>query len=373
MSPRPLKIVLVAGARPNFMKVAPVLAELRQYPQEFSPFLVHTGQHYDYRMSEIFFEELGLPPPDAYLEARGDSVALQTADIIAKFDPLLKAQAPHLALVVGDATSTAACAIAASKRDLPLAHVEAGLRSGDRRMPEELNRLVTDALADLLFTYSADADANLRAENVPPHCIFRVGNVMIDTLLRFRPAAARSTILDQWGLEPGAYGLVTLHRPSNVDQPQALAGLLEAFAQIQERLPLVFPVHPRTRKNMERFGLEPRLRSLPRLRLEEPVGYLDMLRLQEKAGLVLTDSGGVQEETTVLKVPCLTLRENTERPVTIHQGSNRLVGCDPRRIVEAAFQVLDQEGRKDYPVPDLWDGQSAGRLVEVLRWGVRRR
>ena len=366
------KIVVVAGARPNFMKVAPILAELRRHPAEFTPFLVHTGQHYDYQMSDVFFEELDLSAPDCFLQARTDSPTAQAADIMLKFEPLLEEQKPDLVLVVGDVTSTAACTLAASQRDIPIAHVEAGLRSGDRRMPEELNRLVTDSLADLLFTYSADADANLRAENVPEGCIHQVGNVMIDTLLRFRPRAAESTILQDLEIEPGSYALVTLHRPSNVDEPRILRGILDAFAQIQERLPIFFLVHPRTRKNIERFGLESTLAQLPQLTPIEPLGYLDMLRMQEQARLVMTDSGGIQEETTVLGVPCLTLRENTERPVTIAQGTNVLVGCRPERIIEAAFRILDGETRTGQ-VPKLWDGHSAERLVEVLRRDIQRR
>jgi len=368
-----LKIVVVAGTRPNFMKVAPILAELRRSPEDFAPLLVHTGQHYDYRMSDIFFEELEMPAPDCYLGAQGEGASAQTADILLKFAPVLAKERPDLVLVVGDVTSTLACTLAAAQRDLPVAHVEAGLRSGDRRLPEELNRLAIDALSDLFFTYSADADANLLAEHVPATSIFRVGNVMIDTLLRLRERANTSTILQQLGLEPGRYGLVTLHRQSNVDDPQTLAGILDALARIAQRLPLVFLVHPRTRKNAERFGLSPRLEHTPGLRLTEPAGYLDMLCLQGAARLVLTDSGGIQEETTVLQVPCLTLRESTERPVTITQGSNTLVGCDPERIAEAALGILDQEEPKTYPVPELWDGRAAGRIAEVLRQGIRRR
>ena len=368
-----LKIVVVAGTRPNFMKVAPILAELRRFPGDFTPLLVHTGQHYDYRMSDIFFEELELPAPDRYLGAQGEGAVAQTADILLKFAPVLAQERPDLVLVVGDVTSTLACTLAAAQRDLPVAHVEAGLRSFDRRLPEELSRLAIDALSDLFFTYSADADANLLAENAPASCIFRVGNVMIDTLLRLRERAAASTVLQDLGLAPGRYGLVTLHRQSNVDDQRTLAGILDAFARIGQRPPLIFLIHPRTRKNAERFGLGPRLEHTPGLRLAEPTGYLDMLRLQEAARLVLTDSGGIQEETTVLQVPCLTMRESTERPVTITHGSNTLVGCDPDRIVEAVFGVLDQQGQRVYPVPELWDGCAAQRLVAVLRQGIHRR
>ena len=369
----PMKIIVVAGARPNFMKVAPILAELRRFPREFSPFLVHTGQHYDYRLSEVFFQELELPPPDTYLDVVRDSEAQQMADIIAKFDQFLAAAAPDLVIVVGDVTSTSACALAASKRFTPVAHVEAGLRSRDRTMPEELTRMVADALSDLLFTYSEDADQNLLDENVPAHCIHRVGNVMIDTLLRFRERAEASPILAELDLEPQGFALTTLHRASNVDNPETLAGLLDALDEVQQRLPVVFPVHPRTRNRIETFGFTERFEAMPDLRRIDPLGYFEIVRLEQTARLVLTDSAGLAEETTALGVPCLTLRENTERPVTITEGSNQLVGCDPQRIVAAANAILEENPRTDYPIPELWDGRSAERLVDVLRQGITRR
>jgi UDP-N-acetylglucosamine 2-epimerase (non-hydrolysing) len=368
----PIKIIVVAGSRPNFMKVAPLLAELRQYPAEFTPLLVHTGQHYDYQMSDVFFEELELSEPDYYLDARKDNEAIQTADIIEKFDQVLLDEAPDLIIVVGDVTSTAACAMAASKRDLPLAHVEAGLRSGDRRMPEELNRLVTDGLADMLFTFSANADANLRAENVPQHCVFRVGNLMIDTLLRFRKKADESRILEEVGVAAGAYALATLHRPANVDNAEVLGGILQAFEQIQQRLPIVFSIHPRTRNNIESFGLQKLLDAMSNVHLLGPLGYLDMLRLQAGARFVMSDSAGIQEETTVLGVPCLTLRSNTERPVTVEQGTNQIVGSEMQAIIAAATALLDGQVPQG-GVPELWDGGSAARLVQVLRQGIIRR
>jgi len=367
-----LKIVLVTGARPNFMKIAPIAAELRRYPDGFTPIVVHTGQHYDYEMSEIFFTELELPPPDHYLNATGVSMGAKVADIISKFDPLLLSESPDLVLVVGDASSTLACAVAAATRDIPVAHVEAGLRSGDRRMPEEINRLATDAIADLLFTPSADADENLAAESVPSHCIHRVGNVMIDTLLRFRSKAAASSVLETLNLTHGGYALVTLHRQSNVDDADRLRGLLDALDRIQQRIPIVFPVHPRTRGKLSEFGFDRLLEGMNQLTRVEPLGYADSIRLQEGARLVLVDSGGIQEETTVLGIPCLTLRENTERPVTVTEGTNKVVGCEPERIVSEAFRILDGEQREGR-VPDLWDGQAASRIVEVLQRGVRRR
>jgi UDP-N-acetylglucosamine 2-epimerase (non-hydrolysing) len=355
------------------MKVAPILAELQQHPDEFTPLFVHTGQHYDYQLSEVFFTALELPLPDAHLDVVRDNEAQQMADIIAKFDKFLDEAAPDLVMVVGDVTSTSACALAASKRFTPIAHVEAGLRSRDRTMPEELTRLVADALSDLLFTYSRDADQNLLDENVPAHCIHRVGNVMIDTLLRFRERAEASPILAELELESQAFALTTLHRASNVDNPETLSGLLDALEALQQRLPVVFPVHPRTRNRIEEFGFAERVKAMPNLRRIDPLGYFEIIRLEQTARLVLTDSAGIAEETTALGVPCLTLRENTERPVTITQGSNQLVGRDPQRIVAAANAILDQDHRTDYPIPELWDGMSAQRLVAVLRQGIKRR
>ena len=367
-----MKITLVTGARPNFMKIASIAAELRRHPDRYRPVVVHTGQHYDYQMSDVFFAELELDPPDHYLNAKRGSPGEQIADIMAKFDPILRSEAPDLVLVVGDASSTLACALTAAARDLPVAHVEAGLRSGDRRMPEEVNRVATDAVADLLFTYSEDADANLLAERVPKRCIRRVGNVMIDTLIRFREKAAASSIIESLGLAFGQYALVTLHRPSNVDDIDRLEGILGALAAIQERIPIVFPVHPRTSKKLNEFGLDQCLGEMDNLTRIDPLGYVDSIRLQEGARMALVDSGGIQEETTVLGVPCLTLRENTERPVTVTQGTNTVVGCDKDAIVREAFKVMDGEA-KSGGVPDLWDGRAAQRLVEELDSGIQRR
>jgi UDP-N-acetylglucosamine 2-epimerase (non-hydrolysing) len=370
----PLKIVLVMGTRPNFMKVAPIAAELSLRPVEFTPCIVHTGQHYDDTMSAVFLRELGLPDPDHYLDARVDGGHVnQVADIITKFDLVLQQERPDLVMVVGDVSSTLACATTAALRDLPLAHVEAGLRSGDRRLPEELNRLATDAFSDMLFTFSADADENLLAEAVPASSIFRVGNLMIDSLLRMLPTADRSPILDQLGVKPQGYAVATLHRQSNVEDEATLRGILEAFEQVQRRIPLVFQVHPRTRNSLERFGLADYLEQMPGVIQQGPMGYVDFLKLEKEACMALVDSGGVQEETTVLGVPCLTLRESTERPITVTEGTNTMVGCDRDDIVTAAFKVLD-EGGKSGPIPDLWDGHSARRLVEVLKEnGVVRR
>jgi UDP-N-acetylglucosamine 2-epimerase (non-hydrolysing) len=364
-----LKILLVAGARPNFPKIAPIAAELRRHPNDFEALVVHTGQHYDYQLSEIFFEELELGPPDYFLDARKDGSGPQMADILFKFDALLGETRPDLVVVVGDVSSTVICSLAASTRGIAVAHVEAGLRSGDRRMPEEINRIATDGISDALFTFSANADANLAAENVPASCVHRIGNVMIDTLHRFRDKARACDVLERHDLSPQQYVLVTMHRRSNLDDENVLAGLVDALARIAEETDVLFPVHPHTRKRLEETGLNARLAAPPRMRLVEPVGYVDMLRLQQDARLALTDSAGIQEETTVLGVPCLTMRLNTERPETITEGTNQLVGVDPDHIVAETQRVL-RDGVPAGRIPELWDGHSAERLVAVLRDGI---
>ncbi len=365
-----LKILLVAGARPNFPKIAPIAAELRRHPEHFETLVVHTGQHYDYQLSGIFFEELELGPPDHFLQARSDGGrALQMADVMSKFDGVLQQEKPDLVVVVGDVVSTVFCSLGAKMRDIPVAHVEAGLRSGDRTMPEEINRVATDAVADLLFTTDADGDENLRAENVPAHCIHRVGNVMIDTLMQFRDKASNADVLQRHGLSPRGYVLVTLHRQSNLEDVDVLGGLVDALVRTAASSPLLFPVHPGTRKRLEETGLISRLQAAEQIQLAEPVGYVDMLCLMDNARLALVDSGGIQEETTVLGVPCLTMRENTERPVTITQGTNVLVGVDPDHIVAETRRVL-RDGIPPGRIPDLWDGHSAERIAAVLRDGI---
>ena len=359
-----MKVFSVVGARPNFIKIDPVLRALERRPR-FATFLVHTGQHYDDRMSDIFFQELNIRRPDVHLGVGSGTHAEQTAGVLVAVERLLLEQRPDLVLVVGDVNSTLAATLAAAKLNIPVAHVEAGLRSFDRSMPEEVNRLATDALSRYLFTPSPDGDANLRREGVPDEWIFCVGNVMIDTLLRCRDLAERSSILTELGVARGGYGLVTLHRPSNVDDPVVLRRLLAALGRIQERIDLIFPIHPRTARRIEEQGLGPQVEKMPRLKLVPPVGYLDFLALQAQAALVLTDSGGIQEETTVLGVPCLTLRENTERPITVEQGTNRLVGQDPERLLTEAFRILDG-GAVAGRVPDLWDGRAAERIADVL-------
>lgn len=354
------EILCVVGARPNFMKMAPILRGLGAYP-EIRPFLVHTGQHYDAEMSRVFFDELGLPAPDRDLEVGSDTHARQTARIMTAFEPLVTERSPKLVVVVGDVNSTLACSLVAVKMGVPVAHVEAGLRSRDRTMPEEINRLVTDAVSDLLFATSADAVENLRAEGVDAKKIHLVGNPMIDTLKHHLEAARTRDTLARFGFATRSYALVTLHRPSNVDRADSLLRIFDALRQLSERIPVLFPAHPRTRERMERAGI-----SLPpAIRVTEPLGYLDFLCLMDQARFLVTDSGGIQEETTALGVPCLTLRPNTERPVTITEGTNQLLGEDPAAILPAAKPLI--EGKFPKPrSPKLWDGRAGTRIADVL-------
>jgi UDP-N-acetylglucosamine 2-epimerase (non-hydrolysing) len=362
-----LKVINVVGARPNFMKVAPVVEAMRGRASEFAPTVVHTGQHYDERMSDAFFRDLGLPTPDVHLGVGSGSHAQQTAAVMQKFEPVVVKERPDWVVVVGDVNSTLACALVCSKLGVPVAHVEAGLRSRDRTMPEEINRLLTDQLSELLLTPSADADRNLISEGIPAERIRLVGNVMIDSLLKQLKQAESSRVREELGVAGSDYAVVTLHRPSNVDEPRVLRGILSALTRISKQLPVVFPIHPRTRKNLEEFGLLGASAEGGRVRFVEPLGYLDFLRLYSGARLVLTDSGGIQEETTALGIPCLTLRENTERPVTVELGTNRVVGTDPERIVAEAEAVLSQDKRSEAPrVPPLWDGHTAGRILDAL-------
>ena len=365
-----MKVVNIVGARPNLMKIAPLMDVMVRTPG-IEPILVHTGQHYDERMSDLFFRELGIPAPDHYLGVGSGTHAQQTAQVMVRLEPLFEELRPDLVLVVGDVNSTLAAALVASKLGIRLAHVEAGLRSFDRSMPEEVNRVVTDALSDLLFTTERSAEENLRREGIAEEKIHFVGNVMIDTLLRHRERAEALGVPVRFGLAPGEYAVVTLHRPSNVDAPDALGRMVDVVVAVQERLPVVFPVHPRTRSRLAEAGLLTRLEALPDVRLTEPLGYLEFLGLMAGARLVLTDSGGVQEETTILGVPCLTVRENTERPVTITHGTNRLVGTAPARIIAAVDETLAAP-RPDGRRPELWDGRAAERIVGVLAslWGI---
>ncbi|MBL7501237.1 UDP-N-acetylglucosamine 2-epimerase (non-hydrolyzing) [Frankia sp. CNm7] len=354
-----MKIMCVAGARPNYMKIKPVLDALRE--RGAPTILVHTGQHYDALMSDVFFTELDLPAPDHFLGVGSGSHAAQTARLLTAFEPLVDKERPDAVVVVGDVNSTVACALVAAKAGCLVAHVEAGLRSRDWSMPEEVNRVVTDRLSDYLFAPSPDAVANLVAEGYRPDQVHLAGNVMVDTLLANLDRARTGDTLTRLGLVPGGYGVVTLHRPANVDDPVVLGGLLTALGEVARDCPLVFPVHPRTRATMEALGAPPGVRLVP------PAGYLDFLALQADARLVLTDSGGVQEETTVLGVPCLTLRDNTERPITVTEGTNQLVGRDPGRVIAAAHQVLATPPPARRPA--LWDGQAGRRIAAVLTMG----
>lgn len=359
-----LNILCVAGARPNFMKIAPLMEEFHAH-SEICPKLVHTGQHYDEKMSDLFFRELGIPAPDIQLGVGSASHAVQTAEIMKAFEPVCLELQPHSVLVVGDVNSTIACGLVAVKLGIRLIHVEAGLRSGDRTMPEEINRVLTDAISDVLFCTEPSGVANLIAEGVHRPKIHLVGNVMIDTLLKHRDKAEKSPILDDMHLTPKEFATMTLHRPSNVDDPVVFAGLLDAMEVIQNDMPIVFPIHPRTRKNMDKWGWNERVETMKGLRLVEPIGYLDFLKLNANAFVVLTDSGGLQEETTALKVPCITLRENTERPVTCEVGSNQLTSVNPASILTAYQRIKDGEFPEP-AIPDLWDGKAAKRIAQIL-------
>ncbi len=362
-----VRIINVCGARPNFMKIAPLMRAYQAYP-DIQPLLVHTGQHYDANMSELFFRQLGIPEPDINLEVGSGSHAVQTAEIMRRFEPVLEEHRPDWVVVVGDVNSTIACGLVATKLGVGLAHVEAGLRSFDRTMPEEINRLLTDAISDLLFVSEPSGIENLRREGVSQEKIHFVGNVMIDTLQANLARSEQSRILEELGLAPGGYNVLTLHRPSNVDGLTSLGRIVDALDVIQRDLPTVFPIHPRTLANLTRLGLGERLRGLPGLRMVEPLGYLDFLRLMAGAAVVLTDSGGIQEETTILGVWCLTLRENTERPVTLTRGTNTLVGADPERIV-SAYRRCRSAPPSARSVPEKWDGKAAERIAAVLSGG----
>ena len=364
-----MKILHVVGARPNFMKVAPVMRALAAQESRIEQVLVHTGQHYDANLSDVFFEELGMPHPDVNLGVGSGSHAAQTAQVMMAFEPVVHEVQPDWVVVVGDVNSTLAATLVCSKLGIPVAHVEAGLRSFDQRMPEEINRIVTDRLADLLFTPSVDGDENLLKEGVPLEKIHRVGNVMIDTLVRLLPqaeqrwAGLQASLIGQDALAEQSYLLVTLHRPSNVDEPGPLDEIMAALDEASHWLPVLFPVHPRTRQALADYGIQPRSDGV---HLLEPLGYLDFLALEAHARLVLTDSGGIQEETTYLGVPCLTARPNTERPVTITHGTNQLVASEQEALIQAIQTRLVEPERSPEP-PELWDGHAAERIAAVFR------
>lgn len=359
------KIVLAAGARPNFMKVAPLWGALRRYPESFQAQLIHTGQHYDIEMSDIFFRELDLPRPDRFLGVGSGSHAEQTAKIMVAFESICLKEPPDLVVVVGDVNSTMACAITAKKLCIPVAHVEAGLRSRDWSMPEEINRVVTDAVSDFLFTPSRDADQNLLREGIPAERIHFVGNVMIDCLLAQLPKTESRDTLQRFGVEKGNYATLTLHRPSNVDDADVFSGIIDVMMELSGEFPIVWPIHPRSRKNLEQLGYLARIDNCGSLKLTDPIGYLDMLALNRRARMIITDSGGLQEEATILRVPCITLRNNTERPVTVQAGCNQVVGNQPTGIRSAISSVLSGNGR-EIRTPELWDGHAAERITNAL-------
>jgi UDP-N-acetylglucosamine 2-epimerase (non-hydrolysing) len=369
-----MKIVNVVGARPNFMKIMPIIEAIENYNRRkgkrvIKDILVHTGQHYDKNMSIRFFNDLEIRPPDIYLGVGSATQAMQTAKIMIEFEKVLIKERPDLVLVVGDVNSTLACSLVAAKLHIPIAHVEAGLRSFDTRMPEEINRRLTDALATFLFTPSKDANENLKKEGIAEDKIYFVGNVMIDTLFKYLKKAKKSKILFRLGLaksnnQPKDYAVLTLHRPANVDDKKTLSEILIALKKISKNIPILFPVHPRTKKQIKSFDLE-RVVKDSQIILTEPLGYLDFLNLFRQARFVLTDSGGIQEETTVLGIPCLTLRENTERMITVKEGTNIVVGTNPEKIINESLKILKGNIKRGR-IPKLWDGYTAERIVRVL-------
>ncbi len=364
-----MRVILVAGARPNFPKVAPLMWEMERYNGEhgaiFDTILVHTGQHYDFEMSQVFFQDLGLPQPDIHLGVGSGTHAEQTGRVMVAFEKILLESEPDFVVVVGDVNSTLAAALAAAKLHIPVGHIEAGPRTWDRRMPEEINRVLTDHLSDLLFAPTSDAVENLQREGIASERIFHVGNIMADTLLSLRERAAHRPLLAELGIANSEYVLLTLHRPDNVDDPDKLLGLLDAAEEISRLIPVVFPVHPRTRKQMQELGYSTERSNSRGLRLISPVGYLDCLSLEMNAKFVMTDSGGMQAETTILDVPCLTLYAVSGWTDTLTSGTNTVVGTAPPGIVEAAMRVLQGEAKQGKR-PPLWDGLAASRIVDVL-------
>ena len=359
-----MKIINVVGARPNFMKIVPLIEEMRKN-SKIEALLVHTGQHYDKEMSELFFDDLEIPRPDIYLGIGSASHTEQTAKIMIGFEKVLLKENPDLVLVVGDVNSTIACSLTAAKMGIKIAHVEAGLRSFDRSMPEEINRVLTDQIADFLFTTERDANDNLLREGIPKEKIFFVGNVMIDTLLKNRKKAENSKILEKLNLEKKNYATLTLHRPSNVDVRGTFENLLDAFTEIQNKIKIVFPMHPRTEKKIEEFNLREKITEMKNFITIKPLGYLDFLNLIANSKFVLTDSGGIQEETTVLRISCVTLRENTERPVTVTEGTNIVVGTNRDKIIKESLNIIEGKGKKGR-IPELWDGKAAKRIVDII-------
>ena len=361
-----MKIACVVGARPNFMKIAPILEGMKEYPK-LEPLLVHTGQHYDYKMSQVFFDELEIPEPAVHLDVGSGTHAVQTAKIMMEFEKVMLEHKPDLLLVVGDVNSTMACSVVSAKLCVPIVHVEAGIRSFDRSMPEEINRILTDVISDYLLTPTEDANENLRKEGVPEEKVTLVGDIMIDTLIKYKDkaSAAASGIMDELGLEKGSYVIMTLHRPSNVDVKSNFADILKALLEIQNRIKIVFPIHPRTKNRISEFGLDEKVSDMKNLFIIEPLGYLKFMGLMINSKFVLTDSGGMQTESTVLNIPCLTMRENTERPETIREGTNTLVGNDTDLIIAESMKILEGKGKRG-TYPEIWDGHTAKRIAEVI-------
>lgn len=355
-----MKLLYVVGARPNFMKVAPMMRACSQLAPDVQQILVHTGQHFDAKMSDVFFNDLGLPKPDEHLGIAGGSHAEQTARIMLAFEPILESHRPDWMVVVGDVNSTVACSLVASKLGIKIAHVEAGLRSRDNTMPEEINRKITDAISDYLLTPSPDADVNLAAEGVPPEKVHCVGNVMIDSLIHATPKIDESNALSEVGLQAGKYVLATLHRPSNVDRPEMLVQLMDALSEIAKTHPVVLPVHPRTRQRLAAMDYQ----CPEQIIMQDPLGYFDFAKLVKSAFAVITDSGGIQEETTYLGIPCLTVRPNTERPITIDEGTNRLVEPGRENLLAAWQQLLQSPPPPRCPA--LWDGKASERIIHTL-------
>jgi UDP-N-acetylglucosamine 2-epimerase (non-hydrolysing) len=361
--PLKIKIINIAGTRPNFIKIAPLLAEQKKYPELIQPILVHTGQHYDFEMSRIFFQDLRIPKPDYNLEVGSGSHAWQTAKIMEKLEKVLLKENPNLVIVVGDVNSTLAGALTAAKLNIPVAHIEAGLRSFDMSMPEEINRRLTDHISDYLFVTELSGVKNLLNEGIERKKIFFVGNVMIDTLIKSKIKSKKSKILKRLRLESKNYALLTLHRSENVDNSKVLKQLFEGIGEIQKKIKIVFPVHPRTRKQLPDIKIEQYYNNIL---FTEPFGYLDFLSLESEAKFVLTDSGGIQEETTFLQIPCLTLRENTERPVTIERGTNILCGRDKEKIIREANKIIAGK-QKIGKIPKYWDGKSAKKIIKIIK------
>ena len=359
-----IKIINIVGTRPNLMKIAPIMRGMIK-SKRIEPILLHTGQHYDFQMSDTFFKELDIQSPDISLNIGSDNHARQVASIMEKFDAVCDDIKPDAVLVVGDVNSTMACTLVAAKKGIKTIHVEAGIRSRDRSMPEEINRLVTDSIADFLLPPSQDAVVNLLSEGHSPESIHLVGNIMIDTLMMQQSGIRKSGILEKFGLAGKEFVTLTLHRPSNVDDPTTFKCILEALQHIQTKIRIIFPVHPRTRKMIQDFGFERSILAMTNLFLCEPLGYFDFGKLISKSKFVLTDSGGIQEETTVYGIPCITLRENTERPITISEGTNEIAGSDTAKIIDYSMRILDGKWKKG-SIPLLWDGKTAGRIIKFI-------